>query len=53
MVDEKSTSWFFAYGGKPSLRAETMRVAVSGIRKAGGEAQSWEDLRIKGGGLDP
>lgn len=49
MVDEKSTSWFFAYGGKPSLRAETMRGAVSGIRKAGGAAQSWEDLRIKGG----
>ncbi|MDR7113746.1 hypothetical protein J2X03_003646 [Microbacterium trichothecenolyticum] len=49
MVDETSTSWFFAYGGKPSLRADTMRGAVKGIRKGGGNARTWEDLRIKGG----
>lgn len=48
MTDETSTSWFFAYGGKPSLRADTMREAARGIARGGGEVQTWEDLHVAG-----
>lgn len=42
------TSWFFAYGAQPRLRAETMHQAAEGLRAAGLEVTGWESLPVKG-----
>lgn len=41
-------SAFFAYAGRPPLRAETMRDTVSELRTYGIECQGWEDLNVAG-----
>ncbi|MBB1053347.1 hypothetical protein [Dietzia sp. B44] len=41
-------SFFFAYAGKPRLRAEAIRTAVGNCDSRGVVARSWEDLRIEG-----
>lgn len=41
-------SYFFAYAGKPTLRAETMRESVQACRDRSVGASTWEDLQIAG-----
>jgi len=44
----KPSSIFFAYAGRPGLRAETMRHAIEACKKRGLDARGWETLRVEG-----
>lgn len=48
MPDETTTSWFFAYGGQPPLRSDTMRGAAERVARGGGRAYTWENLLVQG-----
>jgi hypothetical protein len=48
MPDKTSTSWFFAYGGQPPLRSDTMRGAAERVTRGGGSASTWENLQVQG-----
>lgn len=48
MVDNAVPSAFFAYGGTPPLRAETMRDVVRALNNRGQSATTWEDLSVDG-----
>lgn len=42
------SSVFFAYGGNPHLRAETVQSAASTLAKQGYQAKTWQDLQVRG-----
>ena len=42
------SSVFFAYGGSPHLRAETVQEAATTLAKQGHHAKTWQDLQVRG-----
>lgn len=42
------SSVFFAYGGAPHLRAETVQDAATTLAKQGYQAKTWQDLEVRG-----